>query len=299
MVERGKIAAIYPEARYSLCGTKATLPVSLGKLVKRLNVPVVVLITYGHHVNSPFWNTKSRGVKTRARMEQIVTQEQVENLKWEEIFNIIDQSFEYDDFKWQRINQIPVTFKNRAKGLHKVLYHCPHCKTEYRMNSDRDELWCEHCGKRWTMSVYGELNAAEGESYFTHIPDWYEWEREQVRQEVEKGTYYLECEAKVRSLPNSKGYLNIGDATIVHSMSGFELKGEFGGAGYSFTLPSQSVYACHIEYDYLHFKRDAVELNTLTDSVWIFPKGNDFSVTKISLATEEIFNYLNQKNLSL
>ena len=37
--------------------------------------------------------------------------------------------------------------------------------------------------------------------------------------------------------------------------------------------------------------RDCVDLNTLNDSFWVFPRGEDFSVTKISLATEELFTY--------
>jgi len=294
VIKRGKIATIYPEARYSLCGTNAVLPDSLGKLAKLLKVPVVTLITNGHHINSPFWNQKERGVRTQAKMKQIITQEEISKLTVEEINDRINKSFEYDDFAWQRENKVPVKFKNRAKGLHKVLYQCPACGKEYTMDSDLDEIWCKSCSKKWKMSVYGQLEAVEGETVFSHIPDWYEWEREQVRQEVQNGKYNLECEAIVRSLPNSKGFINIGDATLIHNMEGFEVKGKYNETEYSLVLPSKSLYSCHIEYDYGRYKRDAVELNTLNDSIWIFPKGDGFSVTKISLATEELFNYKNQ-----
>ena len=60
VIKNGGIAAIYPEARYSLCGTTAPLPESLGKLCKMLSVPVVTLITHGNHINHPFWNTRQR-----------------------------------------------------------------------------------------------------------------------------------------------------------------------------------------------------------------------------------------------
>ena len=65
VVDRGDIATIYPEARYSLCGTTAVLPESLGKLAKILHVPVVTLICHGHHVNSPFWNLPERILKAK------------------------------------------------------------------------------------------------------------------------------------------------------------------------------------------------------------------------------------------
>ena len=76
VINNGDIAAIYPEARYSLCGTTAVLPESLGQLAKMLKVPVVTLICHGHHVNSPFWNLHDRGVKpTEAELTLIYTPE--------------------------------------------------------------------------------------------------------------------------------------------------------------------------------------------------------------------------------
>ena len=63
VISNGDIAVIYPEARYSLCGTTAVLPESLGKMCKLFKVPVVTLITKGHHINSPFWNLHDRKVR--------------------------------------------------------------------------------------------------------------------------------------------------------------------------------------------------------------------------------------------
>ena len=40
----------------------------------------------------------------------------------------------------------------------------------------------------------------------------------------------------------------------------------------------------------LNIITDCIDLNTLEDTWYVFPEHCDFSVTKISLATEEIFN---------
>ena len=159
------------------------------------------------------------------------------------------------------------------------------------MDSDGSRIWCNHCGKRWEMSEYGSLNALEGETFFSHIPDWYEWEREQVRKEVEENRYFFRSNAYVRMLPKSKGFIDFGEAVLTHDMDGFKLEGVHDGTTYTLDIPAQSVYSCHIEYDYGKYKQDCVDLNTLNDSFWVFPEGKDFSVTKISLATEELFNY--------
>ena len=63
VINNGDIPVIYPEARYSLCGTTAVLPESLGKMCKLFKVPVVTLITHGHHINSPFWNLHDRNAQ--------------------------------------------------------------------------------------------------------------------------------------------------------------------------------------------------------------------------------------------
>lgn len=290
VVDNGDVAVIYPEARYSLCGTNSVLPESLGKLAKLLKVPVVTLICHGHHVNSPFWNTANRKVKgTEGEFTQIITAEELKELSVEEINRRINEKFVYDDFAWQKERNIKVKSPFRASGLHKVLYKCPHCGKEYRMTSYGKKLQCGSCGKEWEMTELGELRALVGRTEFSHIPDWYEWERESVRMEVESGSYYFNAPVKVSFLPNSKGYIRLGKGTLSHDKNGFVLEGKLGGRPYRVEKTVPSMYSCHIEYNYLRKYGDCVDLNTLNDTYYIYPYDCDFSVTKIALATEELY----------
>ncbi len=292
VIKRGDIAIIYPEARYSLCGTTAVLPSSIGKLAKFLAVPVVTLICNGHHVDSPFWNLEKRHLKhPTATMTCIATAEDTKTLSADELTDRITKSFYYDDFKWQKDNNRIITYKNRAKGLHKVLYQCPNCKAEYKMTSFGTNLKCNACGKTWEMTELGELKATSGETEFSHIPDWYEWERANVKKEVESGTYNFKSEVRVDSLPNSKGYIDLGKGTLIHNMEGFTLTGNYNGEDYTVKIDAKELYSVHIEYEYLGKFGDLVDLNTIKDTLYVYPQGEDFSVTKISLATEELFKF--------
>jgi 1-acyl-sn-glycerol-3-phosphate acyltransferase len=289
--EKGQIIVLFPEARYSLCGTNAVLPDSIGKFIHLLNIPVVTLIMHGHHLVNPFWGPKRRGVGTlRADMSLLFTAEETQTLSVNDMNARVRETFVYDDFKWQRDNNISIKSGHRAQGLHKVLYQCPHCGAEYRMTSALDELWCEECGKHWKMTEFGELVAADGETEFSHIPDWYEWERENVRREIEAGTYSLNVTASVDSLPNAKGFVTLGQAELTHNMDGFTLTGFYKGVRYEETWKPLALYSCHIEYDYKTRGGDCIDLNTLADTLYIYPQGRDFSVTKIALATEELYN---------
>ena len=292
VIENGDIAVIYPEARYSLCGTTAVLPASLGKLCRLLKVPVVTLICHGHHVNSPFWNLPERNVKpTEAEMSLLFTPEELKQTPVDELNRRIVEAFQYDDFAWQKERGIRTPYRGRAEGLHKVLYQCPACGTEYKMTSEGTQLRCEACGKSWTMSELGELSADQGETEFSHIPDWYEWERRNVRREVEAGTYSSGVlPVRIDSLPNAKRFLPLGEGTLVHDMSGFTVHGMTPeGKPFEMRKSVPSLYSCHIEYEYLGKYGDCVDLNTLDDTWYIYPHDCDFSVTKMALATEELY----------
>ena len=292
VVENGNIAVIYPEARYSLCGTTAVLPASLGKLCRLLGVPVATLICHGHHVNSPFWNLADRGVRpTEAEFSLLYTAEELKQATADEVNDKIVAAFQYDDFAWQKERGIRTPYAKRAEGLHKVLYQCPACGTEFRMSAEGTQLRCEACGKTWTMTELGELAADSGETEFSHIPDWYEWERENVKKEVAAGTYSSgELAVHVDSLPNAERFIRLGEGTLVHDMAGFTVRGvDADGDPFEMIKPVPSLYSCHIEYEYLGKYGDCVDLNTLDDTWYIYPHGSDFSVTKMALATEELY----------
>ena len=292
VIDNGDVAMIYPEARYSLCGTTAVLPASLGKLCKLLKVPVVTLICHGHHVNSPFWNLHDRGVKpTEADFTLLFTPEELAATSADEVNRRIVEAFQYDDFAWQKERGIRTPYSGRAEGLHKVLYQCPHCKTEFHMSSSGATLRCDSCGKSWTMSELGELSADEGETEFSHIPDWYEWERANVRAEVESGSYSSgELPVTVDTLPNAKRFIRLGEGTMVHDRNGFTVRGtDVDGDPFEMIKNVPSLYSCHIEYEYLGKHGDCVDLNTLEDTWYIYPYDCAFSVTKMALATEELY----------
>ncbi len=291
-LKHGDIAVIYPEARYSLCGTTAVLPETLGAFCKMMKVPVVTLICHGHHVNAPFWNLHDRGVRpTEAEFTLQYDAEALQSATVDEINQKLTKAFEYDDFRWQKERGIRIDYEKRAEGLEKVLYQCPACGKEYQMSSFGTKLCCNSCGKSWTMTPLGELRAEQGKTEFSHIPDWYEWERANVRREIESGTYSSgRLPVRVDTLPNAKKFIRLGEGTMVHDMTGFHVSGtDTDGDAFAMEKSVCSLYSCHIEYNYLGKYGDCVDLNTLSDTWYIYPYDCEFSVTKMALATEELY----------
>ena len=297
-LERNKsVLALYPEARYSYAGTTSVLPDSLGKLIKIFKVPVVVLTQHGNYLSQPVWNLERRKCNLEATMTQVYTPEQIEKTSVKEINSTISAAFHYDEYKWQKDHAIVIDFPNRAKGLHHILYQCPHCLTESEMNSDKDEIWCEHCHKRWKMSELGELSAVEGKTEFSHIPDWFEFERAMVRKQIESGTYYFQDQVTVDSLPNAKGYIRLGDATLTHTVDGFVLEKINDDESFRLEKNSLSLYSLHIEFDYFG-KGDCLDLSTLDDTFYLFPLNQKNVVTKLQFAVEEIYKVKERERIA-
>ena len=299
-IKEKQIFGIYAEARYSLCGVTEVIPDAIGQLIKHHKVPVVVLNCKGHHIYDPFWGDHKKRFVTglETTMEQVLTPDEIKSLSPDEITDVVRKAMYNDDFRWQSENRVKMSYRKRAEGLHKVLYQCPHCMTEYKMNSKGTEIFCEHCGKRWTLNVYGELEAKDGETEFKFASDWYKWEREQVKKEVLAGTYRFESECHVNDLPNSKGYVRMGNGKIVHDLTGFHVEGirDYDGKPFEMNIDSAGQYAVHVEYSYRFGQyKDCIDLNTLDDTWYVYPHADEFSVTKISLATEEIYNEIWRK----
>ena len=282
------ICAIYPEARYAIVGTTAILPDSLGKMIKLLKMPVVTLICHGNHLSQPVWNLKKRKVHTSADMTQIITKEQIESLSIDEINEITKQAFVYDDYQYQLDNQIHIREAFRAEGLHKVLYKCPSCGDEHHMASKGHTLFCEACHKTYAMDTLGQLKATEGKTEFSHIPDWYEWEREQVRQEIIAGKYRFEAEVDIDALPNGSGYYRLGKGTLTHDQTGFKLRGQWQNESLSIDKTVLENYSVHIEYNYFG-KGDGISFSLPNDTYYMFSKDKKYLVTKVHFAVEELY----------
>ena len=291
VIKNGDILSMYPEARYSPAGVTSYMPEALGKLVKLNKAPVVAVVHHGNHLHSPFWNfRKKRKVPLHTTMTRILTAEQVKAMSVEEINEAIKNALEYDDYRYQKENGILIKEPFRAEGLHKVLYRCPHCMTESKMDSKGSELFCKACGKRWNWNEDGNLEAIEGETEFSHIPDWFRWQRTQVEEQIEKGEYSFTDDVEVYSLPRCWRFMKLGKAKLTHNAeNGFVLEGHYNGEDYRIERTPMETNSLHIEYDYCYIKPfDCLDISTEKDSFYCYPTKENV-ITKLAFATEILY----------
>lgn len=292
VLSRGDILCMYPEARYSPCGTTSYIPESVGMLVKRNKVPVVAVLHRGNYLFCPFWDfRRKRDVPMHTTLTKILTPEEIENMSVDQINDRIREALTYNDYEYQQKNGILITEPYRAEGLHKVLYQCPHCHTESKMASKGAEIFCTECGKRWTLNENGTLSANDGETEFTQIPDWFDWEREQVEKQIESGEYSFSDEVEVYSMPRCWKFENLGKARLTHDIeNGFVIEGNYNGAPYRVHRHPLQINSLHVEYDWYRIKRDdCIDISTENDSFYCYFMNAENIVTKLGFATEALY----------
>lgn len=302
VVDRGDIIVIYPEARYSNVGTNSRLTLSLAKLARLLKVPVVTLVMNGNHLQSPIWNlTPRKEVRLRATMKCILTPEQMAGMSAKEILAVLQRELTYDDYRYQRDTKLKISFPKRAEGLHLPLYLCRECGGEFCMESEGAVLRCRNCGAAWEMDEYGTLHRTRPVAGDTEardgaapdsltIPDYYEWERQQVIAEIERGGYRFDQKVRVEALPGTKNFIALGEGRLVHGEKGFSLtfRGYMEDRKKTLFFDSKSSPSIHTEYDY-RGEGQCVTLSTPDCTYFLFPLEEGFNATKIQFATEHFY----------
>ena len=278
---------MFPEAGYSLDGTATTLSDSIGKCIKMLGIPLVMLRTYGAFTRDPVYNNlQRRKVKVSARLECLLSAEEVANTSAEDITKLVFEQFTFDNFKWQKENGVRVSEDFRADGLERILYKCTECKCEGKMLGKGTRIKCSECGAEYELSEYGELVGVNKEPSISHIPDWYKWERNEVRGEIERGEYSLDVPVDIWVSVDTKCVYDVGEGRLVHTKDGFRLTGADGEIDYEHKpMASHSICA-----DFNFYERgDIIALTGPKCIYYCFPKDQTTPVAKARLAAEEIY----------
>jgi hypothetical protein len=154
------------------------------------------------------------------------------------------------------------------------------------------------CGKAWQLGEDGRMTAEEGETYFSHIPDWFEWERSQVLSQIKEGTYRYDDIVEVYSQPSTDRFIPLGSAHLTHTTeNGFILEGEYNSLSYRIVRTPISIYSLHVEYDFICARKDdCIDISTENDSFYCYPSVPNI-ITKLSFATEEMYKIAKERQM--
>lgn len=284
--EKKTSVLMYPEASYSFDGTATPLPEKLGRLLKMLNVPVVMITTEGAFSRDPLYNClQKRKTVVKAKVKCLLTPEEIKEMSVSRLDAVLKDAFSFDHFKWQRENKIKIKEPFRADGLERILYKCPNCLAEGKTKGEGISLKCSTCRKEYVLDEHGVLKATDGNTEFSHIPDWYLWERKKVKEEIENGAYSLDTPVDIGMSVDYKAIYMVGEGRLTHTKDGFALTGCNGELEYKQKpLFSYSLYADYYWYEI----GDVICIGDKNALYYCFPK-TGVPVAKARLAVEEMY----------
>jgi len=290
--EKKTSVLMYPEASYSFNGCATPLPRRMGVLIKKLGVPVVMIRTYGAYSYDPLYNNlQKRSVKVSAEVYPIFTEEDLQVLDVAKMDERLDRAFSFDHFAWQKENHIIIDEPFRADCLERILYKCPTCRKEKETEGEGKLFRCHACGKEYELTELGELKAKEGDAAFTHIPDWYAWQRREVSKAIQDHKYNMKVPVKIGMMVDRKAIYMVGEGTLTHDETGFKLTGCNGRLHYEQgPMSSYSLYADYYWYEI----GDVICIGTKDCLYYCFPTDHT-PVAKARLAAEEIYKLCKKK----
>ena len=107
-----------------------------------------------------------------------------------------------------------------------------------------------------TSSVQLRAKRRQENDIFTTVPEWFDWERQNVIEQVENGTYHFEDDVNIYALPNVKKWIKVGVGHLTHDpVNGYHLtyKSEDGLSDIDITRKPIEMYSFHIEFNYRKF----------------------------------------------
>ncbi len=252
-IQNGIPVAIFPEARLSTDGGPSHIDDSIAGLCIKLRVPVVLVEIRNQYFIKPKWRKGVYRGTCEVEVKRVVQPEELAGMSRTELADIIRENLSYNEFS-RTISEFRAP--NKAEGLHRILYLCPHCRTLYSNRSHGNTLTCTHCGKKYTIGRDYRFDDEE----IPTIYDYYARIREIEKEKLEEVQLDIPVDVKifkdqVKTVRKEKGVFHldhekvyfkseISDLYFEYSISGLE------GIAYSVNEEFELYYEGELYYFY-------------------------------------------------
>ena len=216
VLQRGGVLGIFPEATRSVDGTESPFDDALARLIKKTNSTIVLMRTHGAYSTWPRWTTSGRRPGyVESYIHQIILAEQVSEMTPEQIHQLLRTTLAYNEYDWLREHPHTYRSKKITAGTENIAYMCPACMTENQMKSEKNALFCGHCGNRAQMDASGFYHpAGEKDRVFPDLHQWVMWEKEQKMQQFLQQKNEKEMEAWLLRLDEEENFRLVGKGTL-------------------------------------------------------------------------------------
>lgn len=181
---------VMPEGDATFFGETGYIEESTAKLVKKLDIDVIVGKFKGGFLSSPRWAIGRRANReVSLHYKTIIKKEDIKNLSVDEIYDILKKELYHNDYTWQREQMNSLPGDKLAEGLENIMYVCPVCNSIHSIETKGNFIYCNKCR---TAGKYNEYGFIEGFP-FDNLVSWNKYQRK-FDKELRKMTFQSSAE---------------------------------------------------------------------------------------------------------
>jgi len=284
--KRGGRILIFPEGRCATDGVYAGMNISTGKLIKKLEAPVVSCRLEGSYTCMPGWRSGLRFGRVCVTLANLFDPADAQRLTLDEINNRIDERLSGADA--EPLEQPLALFRTRrlAEGLEHFLYYCPRCQREFTLETSGNRIRCTACGNAAELDRYGNPNPLCPDSVVPGtIQQWNKAQTIYEMRSVHAHMTPVQVSVLVR-MPAEKpgdGLAHVGRGTLSLDPTGWRYTGELKGETVERFFPIQFVPA--IPYD----PNNNFQIYANGDFYSFTPEDNPSACSKYAIIGEGVY----------
>ena len=242
IVSNGGRIQIFLEGMSSISG--GSQPIALGgaKLLKWLNVPVYVSNIKGGYLTAPKYNLTDRPGKVKVTFKKLFSREDLAKYSIDEMTDILNKEIHTDDYAYNEVVKTFYKSNQIALNIDQLLYKCPKCGAEFEMTSTNTSFKCKKCGNEVEMDNYYTLKATDNSITLKNPKVWLDYQREEVKKEIQNENFFFEEEVKIGFLPKYKYLKHLatsiieGNGTLRIDHQGIHFRGYRNNKEFNFDL---------------------------------------------------------------
>lgn len=187
----GDVVAVYPAGMTSCDGRPAwKMQPGTGKLARLMGASVYAATPRGAFLSHPrYAHTLHRG-RVDVYIQRLFTAEEARKTPPEAIQAAAERALAFDEWRWQAKERVRFHALNRARGVTRALYMCPHCGMYGGMRELSNAVTCDVCGMRAEIDEYGFFRATRN-TCTRRMDKWVDMELDKLRQELAADDFAL------------------------------------------------------------------------------------------------------------
>ncbi len=244
VLREGRVLAMMPEARLSTAGTFEDIQRNTYSFLKKAGVPVYTIRFQGDYFADPKWGRGfRRGSVVEAELDILLQPEELKTMSAEQIGRAVEQRLYYNEFAWLETRpEIHYRSRRLAEGLENILSLCPVCGRQHTITTKGRTISCQHCGP---LTRLNDRYGFDGEFLFENFAQWYAWQKEQLRQEIEENPdFLLQSPVQLRHRDESGRAMTrpAGEGVCTLTREGLRYVGTRDGEDCNILFPLEQVY---------------------------------------------------------